>query len=202
MDTMNDMLKKQSSGEFKGVYYTPSDTLSKEELSSQRELLDKLNNSNSIDGNIQELIDYNNNLLSDEPDQRFKSLVFTGGRILIRMFNRIPKQGSIITSNRIKIPKAKPGDFDEIENPFPYSDTGIVINIDPAIDYVSPGEIVQVEQNIITPGVLQGTSSLYIPAAYYLYNTNPTDKINYGYIMCYPRNIICKINKENFLPNS
>lgn len=185
--TMNDSLNKKESGEFKGVYYAASSNDREQVTESEYTL-----QSSNKDKQIEDMIAYNDRVLTEAVDYKFHNLEFTGGRILLRMLNKIPKKGSLITVNKLKIPKAKPGEFDEIDNPYPFSDVGVVISHDPNIDYVKVGEIVQVEQQIITPTIGFG-NQLYLPSAYSLYNTLPDDKVNYGYVICYGRNIICKI---------
>ena len=187
---MNDMLNKKEAGSFKGIYYTASS-----DIDPAADLSILSPQTHHLDQEIDEIKKYNRELLTAIPD--YSNLIFTGGRVLIKMFLKVPKKGSLLTFNKIKVPKAKPGEFDEIDNPFNYTDVGIIVAKDPGIDYFNINDIVQVEHSVITPMIAPGTSSLYLPASYVKYNTHESDKVNKGYVLCYPRNIVCKILEVN-----
>lgn len=149
------------------------------------------------DEQIDKANEYNRNIF--EIDERYsKDIEMVGNQLIIRMMCIPPvnKSGIFTDIGKIKVPKAKPGDFDYVDNPWPYKNVGVLVNIPSGIEGYEVGDLVQVDVRVIVPQVGR-EGNLILPTEFVLYNADDlhTYGSDWGYIAITPRDIVCKIKK-------
>lgn len=121
------------------------------------------------------------------------NITLYGGRVLIRMFKKLPIQNGVIFSPSFKVPKVRPGDYEDVEDKYYYDTIGIIVNKDPNIQGIEKGQVVQVVSSLIQPVPVPGTSDLIIPTEYRHYSYDANNPQDQGYILCYPKDVICTV---------
>lgn len=141
---------------------------------------------------------YNTELVTLDP--RYSSdIEMMNQFVLVRMFTIEPvsKSGIFLDINTIKVPKSKPGDFMDIQNPYTYKTIGVIVNKDPILENVKKGDIVQLRPEIIIPSP-GPNQSLYLPTEYARWDADDMNEYgkDWGYVKCKVYDIIAKI--KNF----
>jgi hypothetical protein len=170
------------------------------DFKKQYSILDRLQESSDENRDVEKDVSFLEVIRSYNDD--IKTLVpaysdnieLRGGRVLFRMFKKVPIHRGIIYTPTFKVPKVKPGDFEDVEDTYHYDTIGVLVNKDPVISDLNIGDVYQISAQLIQPVPVPGTDRLIIPNEFRAFFYSPDNIDDQGYILCYPKDIICKVN--------
>ena len=211
--TMNDMVSaKPKAGDAKKTHYIETGENSKKpikmvKIGAAKEALREAD-LKKAEEDYKKIQDYNNHLLDLDP--AFSSDIEPrNNTVILRMFHMDPKtsSGIVIGYGTVKIPKAKPGDFEDVLNVFPYTNLGVVVNYDPKLESyagISRGDIVQVADSLLMPMPVPGTreGTTFLPHEFRRWDHDPQNMDHKGYLWCTPGQIVAKVLKHDLFEDA
>lgn len=147
----------------------------------------------------QEVLDYNKSVPILDP-RYSEDLVFSNAQMLVRLF-LLPYIGDngLVIRNQIELPNPSGhGQGKSVDDPFPYSLLGVVVNKDELIKEYTKGDIVQVHVDVAITQFAKHTNEFVLPKAFARWEDVAEQKPFDGYVLISPRDIMCKIQNYKF----
>lgn len=138
----------------------------------------------------QAVIDYNKNIYNKEIDPRFseESIGLLNGMVMVRLLKEPYLKNGLVNVVTFAVPTPSGTKTEQRQDPLPYQNQGIIVNMDPALkDRVSynVGDFVQITEEIVYTRLTEDG-----PKIRYMF-MRVDDRDFEGYVMIPAREIMC-----------